>query len=112
MSLCECGCGGETNIFRGKYRRFIKGHQLRRYVHRPRTESWKKRIGEGNRGKIRSEEVNKKILTSAKVNILLPKPNLNEVYTFLQKQNLKKDREKESFQKIEEKGNGVIIILN
>jgi len=27
--LCECGCGGEVNIYRGKPRRFIVGHQSR-----------------------------------------------------------------------------------
>jgi hypothetical protein len=26
---CECGCGDLTNIYRGKFRRFIKGHQAR-----------------------------------------------------------------------------------
>jgi DNA mismatch endonuclease (patch repair protein) len=26
---CQCGCGEITNIYRGKYRKFIKGHQAR-----------------------------------------------------------------------------------
>lgn len=26
MTLCECGCGQETNIYRGKQNRFIRGH--------------------------------------------------------------------------------------
>ena len=24
---CQCGCGGKTNLFRGQYYRFLKGHQ-------------------------------------------------------------------------------------
>ena len=28
MTLCECGCGQETNIYRGKHSRFIIGHNL------------------------------------------------------------------------------------
>ena len=29
MTLCECGCGQETAVFRGKSRRFISGHNRR-----------------------------------------------------------------------------------
>lgn len=28
MTLCECGCGQETNIYRGKRSRFLPGHNL------------------------------------------------------------------------------------
>ena len=29
MSLCECGCGQETVVYRGEPRRFITGHNMR-----------------------------------------------------------------------------------
>ena len=35
MALCECGCGQETTIYRGKHRRFIKGHQARTQRNNP-----------------------------------------------------------------------------
>ncbi len=61
MTLCACGCGIETNIYRGKYRKFVRYHHLKKYRNRPRTEEWKKKIGDGNRGKKHTTENNIKL---------------------------------------------------
>jgi len=41
MTLCECGCGGETNIYMGIPRRFIKGHQ---WIGKIKSEEFKKKV--------------------------------------------------------------------
>jgi hypothetical protein len=45
IGLCECGCGGRTNVFRGRFCRFIRWHQLRSdisdcYDIEPATGCW------------------------------------------------------------------------
>lgn len=38
MTLCECGCGQETTIYRGKSKRFIRGHHFRGKSPTPETK--------------------------------------------------------------------------
>lgn len=65
--LCECGCGLETTIFRGKHRRFIKGHHLKCQTEETRLKKSKsmkgKMVGEKNPmyGKTHSLETRKKL---------------------------------------------------
>jgi hypothetical protein len=33
LNVCACGCGKPTTIFRGKPRRFVKGHGRRKHPH-------------------------------------------------------------------------------
>ena len=78
MTLCECGCGGEVNIYRGKPKRFINGHQQRcpsdetrkkrsdirkGYKH---SEETKRKIGKGNKGKKCTLEQRKRMSEATK----------------------------------------------
>lgn len=58
MSLCECGCGNETTIFKGKSRRFIKGHAGKNI---PKSEEHKRKLAESHTGKFLSEDHKQKI---------------------------------------------------
>ena len=60
--LCECGCGGEVKIYRGKPRRFIQGHNGRG---QKLSEEHKHKIRMGNTGKIVSEETRQKLKISS-----------------------------------------------
>lgn len=70
--LCDCGCGKEVNIFRGKPRRFVWGHNIRidNPMQHPEIaikvsqqrkgkslpQSTKRKLSEINMGKVLSEE--------------------------------------------------------
>ncbi|MCK5223160.1 hypothetical protein KAR04_00185 [Candidatus Calescamantes bacterium] len=54
--LCECGCGQETKIYRGKPRRFIKTHQLR-----CQTEETRLKKSNSMKGKQASKETRKRL---------------------------------------------------
>lgn len=70
--LCECGCGQETKIYRGKHRRFIRGHHLNcqtKETRQKKSESMKgKMVGEKNPmwGKQVSEKTRLKLSTASK----------------------------------------------
>ena len=56
--LCECGCGGEVNIYRGKPNRFIQGHNTRG---KKLSEEHKEAIRQGNLNKIVTKETRQKL---------------------------------------------------
>ncbi len=58
IGICHCGCGEETNIYRGEYRKYIKNHGMKGI---PKSEEANKKNSESHMGKIFTEEHKKKI---------------------------------------------------
>jgi hypothetical protein len=67
--FCECGCGiaitGKTS--KGAIKRFVQGHN-KSMLGQKHTKSAKNKIGRGNKGKVRPEELREKISKSLKGN--------------------------------------------
>ena len=63
MKLCECGCGGEVNIYRGKPKRFINGHHTKG---KKRSEEHKKNLSKSLKGRKHSKETKIKMSESKK----------------------------------------------
>lgn len=56
--LCECGCGEEVTVYRGKPRRFVSGHNGRG---KRRSAETRRKISQANKGKSPSDEIRRKM---------------------------------------------------
>lgn len=81
---CECGCGEETTIFRGKPRRFVYGHNCRgknnSFYGKSHSDETKEKMSERKRGHKLSEEHKKALSESKKGHIVteITKKKLSE----------------------------------
>lgn len=51
--VCECGCGRQTTMYRGRHRRFVSGHNTRArapYIVDPETGCWVWQLQRGSSG--------------------------------------------------------------
>lgn len=69
VKLCECGCGRATTVYKGRSRRFIRGHSSQGRVfsaqHRANIAKVKRGLVPWNKGKVHPSETREKIRIKA-----------------------------------------------
>ena len=65
MTLCECGCGQETTVYRGVPKKFVHGHHR---LHKKHSNSAKKKLSEASKGSKHTSETKLKIGNALKHN--------------------------------------------
>jgi len=58
--LCQCGCGTKTNLYRGKYRKFIQGYNIPRNKNKTLEELYN--LEKSNKIKLKQSISRKKML--------------------------------------------------